>query len=267
MVVPQGAQRLSRKDIDGYTDFVRSKGAQGLAYIKVEANHTLQSPILKFLSLESQQALSARLAPAPGDLIFFGAGDTTTVNTYFGALRDKLKVDLQLIEKTWAPLWVVDFPMFEWDPATKRYYAAHHPFTAPKFDQDNPDLDQWVSRGYDFVLNGYEVAGGSIRIHQAPLQQKIFDILGISREEAEEKFGFLLEAQRYGFPPHGGIAFGLDRLTMLMTGCSSIRDVILFPKTQSAVCPLTNAPGSVTVEQMKELGLQKLVKPVVQKQQ
>ncbi len=260
MILPQGAEKLSRKDIDTYTDFVRSKGAQGLAYIKVEQDGALSSPILKFLSEGSQKALVDLLKPAAGDLIFFGAGKTNTVNTYFSALRDKLKNDFNLIDKPWAPLWVIDFPMFEWDETLQRFFAMHHPFTAPKADESEADLKTWVSRGYDFVLNGYEVAGGSIRIHQAQMQQKIFDILGISREEAKEKFGFLLEAQRYGFPPHGGLAFGLDRLSMLMTDCTSIRDVILFPKTQSATCPLTGAPGVVNFEQLMELGLVKHMK-------
>ena len=260
MIFPQGAEKLSRKDIDNYTDFVRSKGAQGLAYIKVEKDSSLSSPILKFLSEASQNALVNILKPAPGDLIFFGAGKTNTVNAYFSALRDKLKNDFNLIDKPWAPLWVVDFPMFEWDETLQRFFAMHHPFTAPKAEDGDTDLKNWVSRGYDFVLNGYEVAGGSIRIHQAAMQQKIFDILGISRDEAKEKFGFLLEAQRYGFPPHGGLAFGLDRLSMLMTDCTSIRDVILFPKTQSATCPLTGAPGVVNFDQLMELGLVKHMK-------
>lgn len=254
MVLP-GLAKLSRKEIDNYTDFVRSKGSGGMAYMKVESLDpiNLASPITKFLSEEIINKLVETLSPNVGDLIVFGAGKTDIVNKSFSALRDKVIADHNLYESEWAPLWVVDFPMFEYCPTEKRYFAMHHPFTAPSSIEGDPD--KWVSRGYDFVLNGYEIAGGSVRIHTQEMQKKVLDLLGIDEEEAEDKFGFLLEAQKYGFPPHAGIAFGLDRLVMLMTKSQSIRDVILFPKTQSAFCPLTQAPGAVTRSQIQELHL------------
>ena len=254
MVLP-GLSKLTRKEIDNYTDFVRSKGSQGMAYMKVESLDPIKlaSPITKFLSEDIINALVEKLSPKVGDLIVFGAGKSDVVNKSFSALRDKVIADHNFYECSWAPLWVVDFPMFEYCDQEKRYFAMHHPFTAPMSLEGEPNT--WLSKGYDFVLNGYEVAGGSVRIHQEEIQRKVLDLLGIDDEEAHDKFGFLLEAQKYGFPPHAGIAFGLDRLVMLMTESDSIRDVILFPKTQSAFCPLTQAPGSVTSNQIQELHL------------
>lgn len=261
MRLPQGATKLSRSDIDRYTAYVRSLGAAGLAYIKVEGPElAYQGPIAKFFDAATVAALNERLGIADQDIIFFAAGPLSVVAHTFAPLRERLRDDLNLIDKKWAPLWVTDFPMFEWDDKTKRYYAMHHPFTAPTVvDPDKPET--WLSRGYDFVLNGFEIGGGSIRIHDMATQSRVFEVLGISPEEAQEKFGFLLEAMRYGFPPHGGIAFGIDRLAMLMAEKKSLRDVILFPKTQSGSCPLTGAPGAVTEQQLRDLGLKRL--PVV----
>jgi aspartyl-tRNA synthetase len=264
MRVPLAAQKLSRSDIDKYTAYVRSLGAAGLAYIKVEGpDMAYQGPVAKFFSAGTIKALNERLHVAPDDIIFFAAGPIALIAKTFAPLRERLRDDLQLIERPWAPLWVTDFPMFEWDDKTQRYYAMHHPFTAPTIvDPNKPE--SWLSRGYDFVLNGFEIGGGSIRIHTMEMQSQVFDILGITKEEAQEKFGFLLEAMRYGFPPHGGIALGIDRLIMLMAKKKSLRDVILFPKTQSGVCPLTGAPGAVTAEQLKDLGLKRIKIPVAQ---
>jgi len=257
-----GGGDLSRKDIDGYTEFVGRYGARGLAYIKVnkvaEGREGLQSPILKFLPDETVQGIVDRLELADGDIVFFGADKRTVVCDALGALRDKLGADRGLIEGAWRPLWVVDFPLFEWDTSEKRWSALHHPFTAPSVDDPealkaNPGTAG--SRAYDIVLNGSEVGGGSIRIHDSTMQSAVFDVLGIDEEEANTKFGFLLKALKYGCPPHGGIAFGLDRLVMLMAGASSIRDVIAFPKTQSAACLLTDAPGEVSAQQLKEVGI------------
>ncbi|MGB1581560.1 MAG: aspartate--tRNA ligase [Nevskiales bacterium] len=264
---PGGAQ-LSRKDIDDYTAYVAQFGAKGLAYIKVNdlsaGREGLQSPILKFLSDEAIEGICARSGAADGDLLFFGADKASIVNEALGALRLRLGKDLGLVQAGWRPLWVVDFPMFEWDERESRWQALHHPFTAPNSDDassvaENPG--ELLSRAYDLVLNGTEVGGGSVRIHNTDMQAAIFDILGIGEEEAREKFGFLLDALKYGCPPHGGLAFGLDRLVMLMTGASSIRDVIAFPKTQSAACPLTAAPGAVDATQLRDLGLRLRVKP------
>jgi len=260
--VPGGNARLSRKQIDDYTQFVGIYGAKGLAYIKVnelaKGREGLQSPILKFLPDSTVDGILARTGAQDGDLIFFGADKAKIVNEALGALRVKLGHDLGLLSGAWQPLWVIDFPMFEWDDKENRWFAMHHPFTAPNIDdvthlRDNPGIA--LSRGYDMVLNGSEVGGGSIRIHKPEMQRAVFDLLGIGEEEAREKFGFLLDALKSGCPPHGGLAFGLDRLVMLMTGATSIRDVIAFPKTQTAACPLTMAPSQASEAQLKELGI------------
>ena len=257
--VPGGAS-ISRKEIDDYTKFVGQYGAKGLAWVKVnalsEGLEGLQSPILKFMPDDVVMALMERVDAADGDILFFGADSTRVVSDGLGALRVKLGHDLNLLTHQWAPLWVVDFPMFE-DAGDGHVAALHHPFTAPTVDADTlktKPLDA-LSRAYDMVLNGTELGGGSIRIHDQAMQQAVFDVLNISAEEQREKFGFLLDALCYGAPPHGGLAFGLDRLVMLMLGATSIRDVIAFPKTQSATCLLTDAPGVVGAEQLKEVGV------------
>ncbi|WP_340122693.1 aspartate--tRNA ligase [Methylobacter svalbardensis] len=265
MRVPNAGD-LSRKDIDALTKYVSIYGARGLAYIKVNdlaaGVDGLQSPIVKFAPAEVWDSVLAKTGAQNGDLIFFGADKANIVNEAMGALRVKLGHDLNLIEGEWKPVWVIDFPMFDWDEKSGRYNAIHHPFTAPSCSAEeliaNPGAA--LSRAYDLVLNGTEVGGGSIRINRTSMQQTVFEILGIGEDEAREKFGFLLDALKYGAPPHGGLAFGLDRLVMLMTGSSSIRDVIAFPKTQSAACPLVSAPAVVTDEQLKELGI-RLIKP------
>lgn len=261
LCVPGGAA-LSRKEIDDYTAYVGRYGAKGLAYIKVndvaKGRDGLQSPILKFLPDDAVEGIMQRTAAKDGDLIFFGADKANVVNDALGALRVKVGTDRGMVKEGWAPLWVVDFPMFEKDKTSGRWTSLHHPFTAPS-TSDPEELKanpgKVLSRAYDMVLNGSEVGGGSIRIHDQQMQAAVFELLSISEEEAEEKFGFLLRALSYGCPPHGGIAFGLDRLVMLMAGADSIRDVIAFPKTQSAHCPLTNAPGEVSAEQLKETGI------------
>ena len=256
-----GGGALSRKQIDDYTDFVAIYGAKGLAYIKVNdldaGRDGLQSPILKFLPDEVITAIMQRTGAVTGDVVFFGADDTKVVNAALGALRDKVAADLGLVAEAWKPLWVVDFPMFEWDEDGKRWAALHHPFTAPHEDAESVARAPGaaLSRAYDMVMNGSEIGGGSIRIHRPEMQQSVFTLLGIGQEEAREKFGFLLDALNYGCPPHGGIAFGLDRLVMLMSGEKSIRDVIAFPKTQTASCPLTSAPSTVSELQLRELGI------------
>ena len=264
--LPQGGE-LTRKEIDDYTDFVGRYGAKGLAYIKVNdaaaGREGLQSPILKFLPDAAVAGIMERTAAESGDLIFFGADKAHVVNDALGALRVKLGEDRGLVEEGWRPLWVVEFPMFERDPATGRLDPLHHPFTAPSIsdaDALRRDPEHALSRAYDMVLNGSEIGGGSIRIHDQDVQSAVFDLLQIGPEEAEQKFGFLLRALEYGCPPHGGIAFGLDRLVMLMAGAESIRDVIAFPKTQTAACPLTDAPGDVSAQQLREVGI-RLRKP------
>lgn len=260
MRLPKGGD-LSRKEIDDYTTFVGRYGAKGLAYIKVNdaaaGREGLQSPILKFLPDETVSGIMERTGAQTGDLIFFGADKSRVVNDALGALRVKLGHDRGLVEGAWAALWVVDFPMFEWDDKDNRWVALHHPFTAPKGSPEellaNPG--QALSIAYDMVLNGTEVGGGSVRIHNMEMQKSVFKLLGISDEEAQEKFGFLLNALKYGCPPHGGLAFGLDRLIMLMTGSQSIRDVMAFPKTQTAACPLTDAPAEVNAKQLRELNI------------
>ncbi len=257
--VPGGAS-LSRKAIDEYTEFVSIYGAKGLAWIKVNDMDIgldgLQSPIIKFLGKEVTTALIERLNTETGDIIFFGADKTKVVNEALGALRVKVAEDLGQIDEGWAPLWIIDFPMFEQDN-DGNLTSLHHPFTAPASDAEGLARNPLgtLSRAYDMVLNGTELGGGSVRINRPEMQQAVFKVLGIEDEEAEEKFGFLLKALSYGCPPHGGIAFGFDRLIMLMTGSASIREVVAFPKTQSASCPLTDAPGEVSVQQLRELNI------------
>jgi aspartyl-tRNA synthetase len=264
--VPKGGE-ISRKEIDDYTKFVGIYGARGLAYIKVnelaKGIEGLQSPIIKFLPDEVVLAIMERVGAQDGDIVFFGADKAKVVSEALGALRVKLGHDLGLVEHGWRPLWVVDFPMFEWDEKANRWVSLHHPFTSPKeehLDKLAHDPGNCLSRAYDMVLNGTEVGGGSMRIYRKEVQQEVFHQLGIDQLEAEEKFGFLLEALKYGCPPHGGLAFGLDRLVMLMTGAKSIRDVMAFPKTQSAADLLTNAPSEVSPAQLVELGI-RVAKP------
>ena len=258
----ENAGEISRKQIDDYTDFVSGFGARGLAYIKVQdiskGMDGLQSPILKFLDKETILTLMERLALASGDIVFFGADKSNIVNASLGALRVKLAQDFDRVQPGWFPLWVTDFPMFQMDEKEKKWSAEHHPFTAPK-EMTSKELinnpSEAMSRGYDLILNGNEIGGGSIRIHSLEMQKAVFEVIGIDSQEAEEKFGFFLEALKFGCPPHGGIAFGIDRLVMLMTDSDSIRDVIAFPKTQTANCLLTNAPSAPGKNQLKELSL------------
>ena len=266
--VPNGSVEgggISRGEIDAYTEFVKIYGAKGLAYIRVndlsKGRDGLQSPIVKNIHDAALNAVLERSGAQNGDLIFFGADKAKIVNDAIGALRIKIGHSEfgkknGLFENRWAPMWVVDFPMFEFDDESQRYTAVHHPFTAPKDGHEDWMVtapEKCISKGYDMVLNGWEMGGGSVRIHRADVQQKVFDALKISPEEAQLKFGFLLDALQYGAPPHGGLAFGLDRIVTLMTGAESIRDVIAFPKTQRAQCLLTQAPSPVDEKQLREL--------------
>ncbi|HWX68646.1 MAG TPA: aspartate--tRNA ligase [Steroidobacteraceae bacterium] len=257
--VPGGGS-MPRSRIDEYAAFVARYGAKGLAYIKVNARaggrEGLQSPIIKFLSDAALSGILERTQAADNDVIFFGADRAKVVSDALGALRLKLGQDLKLLADAWRPLWVIDFPMFEWDEQERRWVAMHHPFTAP-VDDDPAGLRAApaaaLAKAYDMVLNGSEIGGGSVRIHREEMQSTVFDLLGIGAEEAHQKFGFLLDALKFGAPPHGGIAFGLDRLAMLMAGADSIREVIAFPKTQTAADPLTDAPTEVSEAQLREL--------------
>jgi aspartyl-tRNA synthetase len=257
--VPKGAA-MPRSQIDDYTAFVARYGAKGLAYIKVNelarGREGLQSPIIKFLSDAALHGMLERTAAADQDLIFFGADSAKVVSDALGALRLKVAQDQKLLSAGWRPLWVTDFPMFEWEPDQKRWVAMHHPFTAPQNDDPaalRASPAAAIAKAYDMVLNGSEIGGGSVRIHRQEMQSTVFDLLGIEAAEAQKKFGFLLDALKFGAPPHGGIAFGLDRLAMLMAGADSIREVIAFPKTQTAADPLTDAPTEVSEAQLREL--------------
>jgi len=258
-----GASTLSRKQIDDYAAYAGKFGAKGLAWMKVEdaskGREGINSPIAKFLDDATLAAIVQATGATTGDAIFFGAATYKSSSDFMGALRLKVARDLGLVGEGWAPLWVTDFPMFEWDDEENRYVALHHPFTAPAVDSIDDlraNAKTAVSRGYDMVLNGNEIGGGSIRIHNSQMQSAVFELLGIGAEEAEGKFGFLLDALKFGAPPHGGIAFGIDRIAALMAGTESIRDVIAFPKTTTAQCLMTGAPSPVPDKQLAEVHVQ-----------
>ena len=262
--IPGGAA-LSRKQIDEYAAHAVKYGAKGLAYAKIDEAGAVNSPVAKFFAGDAFAALLQHVGAGNGDIVFFGAGAYNKVSDFMGAVRLKAGKDFSLVQDTWAPLWVTDFPMFEWDEEEQRYVALHHPFTAPAVDSIDAlraNAKTAVSRGYDMVLNGNEIGGGSIRIHNSAMQSAVFELLGIGAEEAEGKFGFLLDALKYGAPPHGGIAFGIDRIAALMAGTESIRDVIAFPKTTTAQCLMTGAPSPVPDKQLAEVHVSVREKPV-----
>ena len=262
--IPGGAA-LSRKQIDEYAAHAAKFGAKGLAYAKIDEAGAVNSPVAKFFAGDAFAALLQHVGAGNGDIVFFGAGAYNKVSDFMGAVRLKAGKDFNLVQDAWAPLWVTDFPMFEWDEEEQRYVALHHPFTAPAVDSIDAlraNAKTAVSRGYDMVLNGNEIGGGSIRIHNSAMQSAVFELLGIGAEEAEGKFGFLLDALKYGAPPHGGIAFGIDRIAALMAGTESIRDVIAFPKTTTAQCPMTGAPSPVPDKQLAEVHVSVREKPV-----
>jgi len=263
--IPGGAS-LSRKQIDEYAAHAAKYGAKGLAYAKIDEAGAVNSPVAKFFAEEAFAALLKHVGAGNGDIVFFGAGACNKTSDFMGAVRLKAGKDFNLVQDVWAPLWVTDFPMFEWDAEENRYVALHHPFTAPAVDSIDDlraNAKTAVSRGYDMVLNGNEIGGGSIRIHNSAMQSAVFELLGIGAEEAEGKFGFLLDALKYGAPPHGGIAFGIDRIAALMAGTDSIRDVIAFPKTTTAQCLMTGAPSAVPDKQLAEVHVSVREKPAV----
>ncbi len=268
--VPAGGA-MPRSQIDEYTAYVARYGAKGLAYVKIneraKGRDGLQSPIIKFLSDSALAGILERTGAQDGDVVFFGADSAKIVSDALGALRLKVGHDLKLVEEGWRPLWVVEFPMFEWDPDGKRWAAMHHPFTAPVNDDPaalRADPERALAKAYDMVLNGSEIGGGSVRIHRQEMQSTVFELLGIDAAEAQKKFGFLLDALKFGAPPHGGIAFGVDRLAMLMSGADSIREVIAFPKTQTAADPMTEAPTEVSEAQLRELHIRLRTPPATQ---